>query len=150
MVREQVSSSLMQASRSISHQGLGSRGKLFKYDISIKLDLVVDFIDMIKNRISSAGYRVRGLEHNQTKPVLLESFEFVLCSFGHAGDQNIHLNILLTPIESQIFNGKPLSDEIIGDIYKLLDDIVYSEVIHREGNPLEDKIICMCHLIAMI
>jgi len=106
-------------------------GKLFKYDVSLPLGSMSDFVAAVQSRVSK-----------KKGNVLLE-----FCNFGHAGDQNLHLNI----VSRRIVGGD--KDGEIARLQTLLDDAVYTEVLTRNGSvsaehgigQLKRKLMDKCH-----
>ena len=72
-------------------------GRLFKYDVSVPLQAVPAFIDEVRSKIIGAGIEVCGWAAEAPSVVSssFDGFEIDICCFGHAGDQNLHLNCLL-------------------------------------------------------
>ena len=69
-----------------------------------------------------------------------KGFQLLICNFGHIGDQNLHLNILLSAISfdkhnssEAIVEGEGLTLAQIAEVQKVLDGIVYSRVIEYNG-----------------
>ena len=83
-------------------------GRLFKYDLSVRLQDTAELLRRLKERALAAGFRLKGIrkgekEHpsssssSQSRNALcniLSACELEFCNYGHIADQNIHLNIL--------------------------------------------------------
>ncbi len=170
-IREHVPVALMQSSR-IREKESGYRGereivrKLFKYDISLTLEHTGDFLqelkqalhqlkeereeDHEKDKVSHSffnGFHVVGLSKKDDDcHVNDKKVETVLefCNFGHAGDQNLHLNILahismplhVNGSSSEIISELPSSQEFIHFIHEKIDKHVFDLVIKRNGKCL--------------
>ena len=76
---------------------MNKQGRLFKYDISVPLEEWNTFIRAIHLAVEKAGFTIAlSADSKQTE----ESYHLTKCSlifscFGHMGDENLHLNILL-------------------------------------------------------
>lgn len=57
-------------------------------------------------------------------------------TFGHAGDQNIHVNVMLRPMKAAYHKNLSvtLSDDDIQSAYSDLDSVIYSRVTELKGN----------------
>ena len=89
-VREHLPVGLMQLSR-----GTGARSQLFKYDISMKLTSMDSVVLAVKKQLQREGYHIADdvadvLGDASTK----EPCSLLFCNFGHAGDKNLHLNVI--------------------------------------------------------
>jgi hypothetical protein len=142
-------------------------GKLYKYDISLSLSMTSQFIANLRDQLIRDGFQIRShFPTNSTGSVqvtqdeiedesILVSKELAsvvtleMCNFGHAGDQNLHLNILTCfpcieahDIESNTksyalsdaskSNSYPLS-EVISRVQYHLDYRVYQYLIPLRG-----------------
>ena len=98
-------------------------GKLFKYDISLNLREMNEFISTVQSQLCLIPvYRS-----------ISQKYDLLICNFGHVGDQNLHLNILLAAKAECVHDTQPLSKEIIKQFYVEMDAIVISEVVKRKG-----------------
>lgn len=85
-VRENVPLALMAASRKDrTHEGI-TTSKLYKYDIGV--DKVLKMLELIR-RVEAQLTREGFAKRND------RGIAFELCGFGHVGDGNLHLNILM-------------------------------------------------------
>ena len=109
-----------------------TNGKLYKYDISLKINNINIFIQNIINKLLLLNYNIK----NYNKKPLINRFigyDFQICCFGHLGDQNLHLNMLFT------VNNDYISTQMItfNDLYNIsieINDLVYNEVIAMNGS----------------
>jgi hypothetical protein len=77
-------------------------GRLFKYDLSVRLQDTALVLARLKQRVLQAGFRMKGVLDSNTASsnassgvaALLSACELEFCNYGHIADQNIHLNIL--------------------------------------------------------
>lgn len=117
-IRESVPVALMTLSRKLY-------GKLFKYDVSLTLMEHNSFINNIANGLIKKGYNIGNNNNISSND---DSKRLEIYNFGHAGDQNLHLNILYSNPNIII------SKSIIGEIQKDLDDVIYSNLINIKGS----------------
>lgn len=110
-----------QTSPHISPRGLEQPGRLYKYDVSIRVSQWNEFVDDIKTLVRSASFWGVSSFHRDF-PIL--SF---YC-FGHMGDENLHLNLILKGADILAF------DLDICRVQQLLDTAVYGAVISRGGS----------------
>lgn len=88
---------------------VGLAGRLFKYDLSVRLQDTDEVLHRLKQRLLDAGFRMKGVDsppcpelhkHPLTPQqstgmcTLLSACELEFCNYGHIADQNIHLNVL--------------------------------------------------------
>jgi D-lactate dehydrogenase (cytochrome) len=108
-------------------------GKLFKYDISLPLRDWYIVSESVMNGMISEGYTVLNGSSNCINNSNNNNNKHILkfYSFGHAGDGNLHLNIL---IENIIADNIEEKDIIIKNIQKLLDKYIEIEVNNRRGS----------------
>lgn len=154
-VRENVPVALMELSRR------SGGGKLFKYDVSLPIAIMSEFVNNVQKSVLIQTSKLN--DKNARKNLItakivedaLSSLQFY--TFGHAGDQNLHLNILLREIPLP-----PLSlhkdagggvggglghtsatgdmyklntkEEITTSIHSILDDAVYGQVVEMGGS----------------
>jgi FAD/FMN-containing dehydrogenase len=89
-VREHLPVGLMQLSRSAL---TAATAQLFKYDVSMKLSVMDSVVLTIKTQLQREGYHIA-----DDADVLLgerdDPCSLLFCNFGHAGDKNLHLNVI--------------------------------------------------------
>eukprot|EP01032_Pedospumella_encystans_P011655 gene11655-13541_t len=79
---------------------LTTMGKLFKYDLSVRLQDTEEMLFRLKQRLLEEGFHIKGVQHKEVKEqtlrnaMLFSACELELCTYGHIADQNIHLNVL--------------------------------------------------------
>ncbi len=110
-IRENVPVSLMQLSRILG-------GKLYKYDISVNINKMDELVCDVKREIQSSAD--------------LKSYARFLhvYTFGHVGDGNIHLNILL----GDFTKTKSFDASEIKQVYHALDTIVCNITVALNGS----------------
>jgi FAD/FMN-containing dehydrogenase len=89
-VREHLPVGLMQLSRSAL---MAATAQLFKYDVSMKLSVMDSVVLTIKTQLQREGYHIA----DDADDLLAERDEpcsLLFCNFGHAGDKNLHLNVI--------------------------------------------------------
>lgn len=116
-IRENVPVALMALSRNL-------HGKLFKYDISLSLMEHSSFIDKITNELITKGYTI-GNNNDNDNDKRLEIY-----NFGHAGDSNLHLNVMYSNSNSTDIINNSIIDEIQND----LNDVIYNNLIIIKGS----------------
>ena len=93
-----------------SSQPVGSKaaGRLFKFDVSVPLLSMPRVVSEVKEGLRAQGLQVAGFiesSYNSSDAWQMQGsawnhlrslFSLDVCSFGHAGDQNLHLNVLMT------------------------------------------------------
>ena len=71
--------------------GIGESGlACYKYDISLPLDKMYDIVDIMKNRFNEKGFKTSGKDKDVD-----------IVGYGHLGDGNLHLNIMLNKFEDE-------------------------------------------------
>lgn len=111
-IRESVPVVLMQSSR----EQKNDLGRLFKYDVSLPLKQMNDLVQTLTANLLGEGFRVRNharrdmdsasyfgvdwIPCDLAKQPLFNHLELDICCFGHAGDQNLHLNVLMRTLDS--------------------------------------------------
>jgi FAD/FMN-containing dehydrogenase len=118
-IRENVPVALMAVSRLRPALEMvdksASYGKLFKYDISLSLRHMDTLVPHLVENLIAMDYKIYPGGHVYDAHTQTTSFSsnralgatkhahyaFQICCFGHAGDQNLHLNMLFRPIMSQ-------------------------------------------------
>lgn len=115
-MRESIPVCLMQASRGPVD---GAGGKLFKYDVSLRAADMAAFVGAVRRGCRRRGLHVCAPGERGTQEGALE-----LCTFGHVGDGNMHLNIL----------ARSLPPGRVSELKNLLDDAVFSEVAALRGS----------------
>lgn len=110
-IRENVPVSLMQISRILA-------GKLYKYDISVNINMMNELVRGVK----------RGI-HSSVELNCFASFLHVY-TFGHVGDGNIHLNILLGDFSKT----KSFDVSEIKRVHHALDSIVCNITVALNGS----------------
>jgi len=122
-------------------------GNLFKYDLSLSVLEWEAFIQNVKDAVLKLGFatnRAAQIGATENKPLLQ------FCCFGHMGDENLHLNILLRYSNHKIltffvsFHVTNLLDTrssdvksfnlAINDLHDALDNIIYTDISIRNGN----------------
>jgi acetolactate synthase regulatory subunit len=134
-IREDLTLGLAQLSRSnnpLYHPAAGQsdklpvdssvtiQGRLFKYDLSVRLQDTDELLRRLKQRVLAAGFRMKGVSAQATtSPVdsarndsmnvtrLFSACELEFCNYGHIADQNIHLNILAA-VNTSSGGGRPV------------------------------------------
>ena len=155
-VREQLPVCLMQLSRGgkvmeRTDSGIVSMKKcikLYKYDVSISLKETSGVVAMIKKQMSKELDFIHNY-YDLTFYRFPDKIWLEYCCFGHAGDQNLHLNILLHYIEilpekmnSNDFNefvnlNSNISDSIVNK--EDIDTTEYYEIIKRKVQSALDR-----------
>ena len=98
-------------------------GKLFKYDVSLRPSDMAEFVAIIRSEIASSGIPIFDPTcADRQKNDNIESLQ--VCTFGHVGDGNMHLNILF----------RSLPPSRIASLKKILDEIIFREVASRRGS----------------
>ena len=72
-----------------------SKGMLFKYDVSIPISQWSPFVATVGEDLREKGYLVLLGRNEYDAVVGMASPALYICCFGHMGDENLHLNILL-------------------------------------------------------
>ncbi len=149
-IRENVPVSLMQLSRERisdpSSGGVLSVGRLFKYDVSLSLANTDGFLADLRAALSLDGFAlVDPATAPPAEPALSSgASEFrhcslQLCNFGHAGDQNLHLNLLATIRLA----GLPCDEAAyIARVQATLNAHVFSLVLSCKGDFSDCESIC--------
>jgi FAD/FMN-containing dehydrogenase len=119
--------------------------KLFKYDLSFQtLEDMDALVNIIRDNLIAKGHRVKmsGLsatEHalddiksSKVSPIV-SGYELVLCSFGHAGDLNLHFNVLMRDASGATVDRIDKLD-MIADVQRYLDECVFSCIRHQNGS----------------
>jgi len=121
-IRENVPVALMTLSRNLY-------GKLFKYDVSLSLTQHNSFISNISKELINKGYCIGSSESSVKKSDSSSNGKRTLeiYNFGHAGDQNLHLNIMYSSNDG-------ISNIIINEIQKDLDEVIYKNIISIKGS----------------
>lgn len=91
-VREHLPVCLMQLSRSCATQS-----QLFKYDVSMKLSSMDGVVLSVKRQLQREGYRIAAEATDlfgEPASASEQPCSLLFCNFGHAGDKNLHLNVL--------------------------------------------------------
>lgn len=178
-IRESIPVSLMQLSRqspSLTKDiPICSRvGKLFKYDLSLSLAETESFLYELKAALSNVGFNIIGhaesvmssLKYSESETSMQDinsACSISICNFGHAADQNLHLNCLagievlkaddsLTENRSSVITEAGYSIRVgfgsdkrwkiepkdvplmIEHIQSTLNEIIYPLVLQRRGN----------------
>lgn len=145
---EDISSSLM----------LVNLGKLFKYDISLSLDDMAEVVQGTVDGLRRCGYNVLcqsmlpGVAEyaevisvsNPTAVDMVESpVTLQVHNFGHMGDNNLHLNVLMRPQDITLKqsadsafseNQQQLRKDILNFINEDIDRVVFELVASRRGS----------------
>lgn len=70
--------------------------KLYKYDISFdKVSKMDEIVQRVNDQLSKEGYTTNLNLTTTSSSYQIDGPLFVLCGFGHVGDGNIHLNVLM-------------------------------------------------------
>ncbi len=144
-IREHVPIALMQYSRTRLPPGHSDAvfGKLFKFDVSVRIGDMSAFLSAVRADAVLAGMQFLGadglVEHSlpAASMTLPQGYALRVCNFGHAGDQNLHLNILLAPSpqSGSLPTASPgfISEKATQAVGKALADIVYARVAQFNG-----------------
>jgi len=103
--------------------------KLYKYDLSISLSETDDFLCDLKHRLSQLQ-GVFILDYNEVNEAKDDHHycDLLFCCFGHAADENLHLNVVAT------FHIRDHEkDEAIQAMQDILNQHVYDLIIARRG-----------------
>ena len=123
-IRENVPVALMTLSRNLY-------GKLFKYDVSLSLIEHNSFISKISKELINKGYCIGSNNSSSNNSGSSSSSNgkrtLEIYNFGHAGDQNLHLNIMYS-------SNNNISNSIINEIQKDLDEVIYTNIISIKGS----------------
>lgn len=125
-MREHVPVSLMQLSRQHG-------GRLYKYDLSLTIPQMHEVVSLLQRRIT--------VEKGANFP----SLNIQVCTFGHCGDLNLHLNILARPsVPVSRSDPEAVADEESAEsrdvggqldaLQRVLDQCVAEEVTARRGS----------------
>jgi hypothetical protein len=150
-VREAVPVCLMEMCRSnldlTSSEPRHNRStkKLYKYDVSVSLQQTEDFLCELKQQLSThEGVRVLATtaDDASSNRVLGSSTDsgatdLLFCCFGHAGDENLHLNIIANfhfTSESHVgeFNRR------VSQLQELLNTHIFALILQRRGTILSN------------
>lgn len=99
--------------------------KLYKYDVSLSLRDTEAMLLRVKKEMAEV---IQGTTGHTDCPTGL-NLEF--CCFGHAGDQNLHLNILLHVPSIYALD---LRDDLKNSIHILLNNAVFKAVLSMHGS----------------
>eukprot|EP01031_Cornospumella_fuschlensis_P025484 gene25484-30767_t len=116
-VREFVPVELLRVSRMVFSLpgGLQLHSKLFKFDLSLPLLQVPAFVEDIRRGFQQRGYEV--------------------FNFGHAGDQNIHLNIIASfPVESSDKEWETKKQALIDQLQNVMEVVIYPPILSLRGS----------------
>lgn len=109
--------------------------KLFKYDIAVSDTLQMPLlIRRVSEQLKAEGYHIlqdTDMPKDVTKKTSLYESSvacFQLFGFGHLGDGNLHLNIIMSAKTDNDFL------EFVSTIYTVLDRIVYQQVVAMNGS----------------
>lgn len=142
-LRENVPVSLMQLSRV---KDAKVAGKLFKFDVSIALSDTDCLIQALQSALLAEGYAVKHIEDSATKGKY-RFCELEFCNFGHAGDQNLHLNLLSTIKLSDNDGTEGVREgDLLGFIemtQKIISKHVYQLVIEKKGRIVGSMMWCV-------
>lgn len=125
-IREDLPVNLMQLSRKPKENG-SQYVKVYKYDVSLALSDTDAAVLKIKNKMN------RQIHNEKIFP---PGARFELCCFGHAGDQNLHLNVLLhlQDDENEVYNNIVDLDLLKNRVQVILDRVVFETVISVNGS----------------
>jgi FAD/FMN-containing dehydrogenase len=130
---------LMQTSRN-QQRGLG---RLFKYDVSLPLVKTQELVSILIEQCLLQGYRVRGASAASNPPahsnlqniagndvlgLFRDHLELDMCCFGHAGDQNLHLNVLMRVLDTLPADVK-ITPDVIKDVHNHIKVSVFRLVL---------------------
>lgn len=153
-VREAVPVCLMEMCRgnlelssSESNSSNPSSKKLYKYDVSISLQQTEDFLSELKRKLSTyEGIRVLTTTSTSTATTTTATSTLVsetssgvgltdllFCCFGHAGDENLHLNIIAIFHFTPEYQVEEL-DRRSRQLQELLNTHVFDLVLQRRGS----------------
>jgi FAD/FMN-containing dehydrogenase len=99
--------------------------KLYKYDVSLSLRGTEAMVLQVKKEMAAV---IQGTSGHSEFPTGL-NLEF--CCFGHAGDQNLHLNILL---HVPSIYAMELRDDLKSSMHILLNNAVFKAVLSMHGS----------------
>jgi FAD/FMN-containing dehydrogenase len=125
-IREDLPVNLMQLSRKPKENG-SQYIKVYKYDVSLALSDTDAAVLKIKNEMN---------RQVQFEKIFPPGARFEFCCFGHAGDQNLHLNVLLHLQDSEIDIYSNIVDlELLkSKVQIMLDRVVFETVISFNGS----------------
>ena len=131
-IRENIPTSLMQQSRSLAGEGGAVKGRLLKYDVSLTLVEMNEVVAELKNVLRAKGYFVDGVISTPCSDIgNKDSLRADFCCFGHGGDLNLHLNVLIQP---DYLVGCIDPEHEIVQLKALLDQAVLVAVVARRGS----------------
>ena len=149
-VREQVPVSLMQLSRTRPPPSADKSSnsmmaqQLFKYDVSLKLSEMDTLTSQVKRQMQREGYYIAEHANDLLAAASLSSDDsrrrgsLLFCCFGHAGDKNLHLNVVAAVIIPTTASGDhhPSSPSVstLDGIQRALDRVVYKAVLAVSGS----------------
>ena len=149
-VREQVPVSLMQLSRTRPPPSADKSSnsmmaqQLFKYDVSLKLSEMDTLTSQVKRQMQREGYYIAEHANDLLAAASLSSDDsrrrgsLLFCCFGHAGDKNLHLNVVAAVIILTTASGDhhPSSPSVstLDGIQRALDRVVYKAVLAVSGS----------------
>jgi FAD/FMN-containing dehydrogenase len=136
-IREDLPLCLMQlsrAQRSVASAAAAAVGtakqciKLYKYDVSIALRDTDDVVRMIKRQMEK--------EIKSGCGGVAADIQLEFCCFGHAGDQNLHLNVLMHVGCDPALTLQPdaAHDHLIKVMQAMLDRTVFKAVLSVKGS----------------
>ena len=138
-LRELVPTSLMQQSRS-------DKGKLYKYDVSLRIGDMDDLVCEIKHEISLNSV-LNSFKYRSAFGI--DDTRYEIFNFGHIGDGNLHLNVLVRPLpnlridssrdECTAGNNTSVFSEdekyqVIEMIHKEINTIIFNGIVKRNGS----------------
>ena len=110
-----------------------SRKKLFKFDVSISLQKTEDFLMNLKRKLSQLeGIRILPHASSHADDVG-DTTDLLICCFGHAADENLHLNIVANFHFENDFSPQKL-EERIHYLQNSLNSLVFNLIIERRGD----------------
>lgn len=97
--------------RELVPESLTAHGKIYKYDVSLPLERLYELVELVEQRMVD-----RGMKPALNQPGLVKA----VCGYGHVGDGNLHLNIVV--------------DQYRDDIEAALEPFIYEQVQAMQGS----------------
>lgn len=117
-------------------------GKLLKYDVSLSLLSTNNLVEQLRQRLLHQGYFV-----DQYYPLSKEYQQvwIQICCFGHAGDENLHLNLLVYPLSRHPTYSSDIHHQHSNNSSNILQDMFSTEDIHRFQEIINHEVFELVH-----
>lgn len=122
----------------------GHVGRLYKFDVSVGLEHTDSLLADLRRVLAADGFRSAGQPAaTATSVAPISAFRYVeleYCNFGHAGDQNLHLNILASVVvchSTEVGMGEGVEQSavpgLLAQVQLIISSHVYRLVLARRG-----------------